>query len=331
MSDTKWTMGDWIPRGGMICWHSADSSANGQTIEDAAGKAQLDSGFGSTPPVYQTNVINGLPALYFDGSTNDPPKWTGGSVTPKHVFVVAGFDGVNFGASYRGLVGGATSGEILVGNPSSNYWFNFAVGQTYRRYDVAFPESGSPGIFGQIGLMEISNPLGWAFSGIQIGQQRNLTDRRWKGWWCEQIFYDRVLSDVERWKIYRYIACKYRIWQQEGQSSSKAVYPFPADRPYGREHGRETYLSEPYDGDPTALVRGNFKSGYELAFTLRRQEELDAAKAFYEAHHPLGEFIFRDYRFNPYRDSNVRFTSNLRERGSDVTYRFNYSFDVVEA
>lgn len=331
MSDTKWTLGDWIPRGGMICWHSADISADGGTINDASGNGRTLESV-SAPPDYQTNVINGLPALYFDGSTNSPPKWTGGSVTPKHAFVVAGCDGANFGASFRGLLGAPSSGEILVGSPSSTLWYNFSSGQAYRRYDVGYAESASPGIFNEVGVMEISNSLGWAFAGgIQIGQQRNLTDRRWKGWWCEHILYDRVLSDVERWKIYRYIACKYNIWQQAAAGSTKAVFPFPADRPYGREHGRETYLSEPYDGDPSALVRGSFKSGYELGFTTRRQEEFDAAKVFYEDHHPLGEFAFRDYRFYPYRDTNVRFNSTVRERGSDVSYRFNYNFDVVEA
>lgn len=330
MSDTKWTLGDWIGRGGMCAWHAADTAISGQTIDDASGNGRtLDTGFLSTPPDYQTNLINGLPGLYFDGSTHDPPKWSG-SVTPKHIFIVAAAEGSAFDASYRGLLSGVSSGDVLTGNPSSANWFNFSLGHTYRRFDVAYTEAAAPAIFGTVGIMELTNTLGWPLNGIQIGQHRSFTDRRWKGWWCEHILYDKVVTDIERWKVYRYLAAKYHIWQHASAASTKAVFPFPADREYSREHARETYLSEPYDGDPSALIRGNFRSGYSLGFTLRRQEELDAAKAFYEAHHPLGEFAFRDYRYYPYRDTNVRFTSPLIERGSGVTYRFNYSFDVIE-
>lgn len=326
MTDTKWTLGDWIPRGGLLAWHSAEGFASG-VAEDFSGSGRSISASPVTGPTLVSNAINGLPGLYFNGSTTDPLTRSG-TLTPRHIFVVAAHDGSDFGASYRGLLSGSTAGDILVGNTGGLTWFNFADGRTYRKYDVAYPESAAPAAFGAFGVYEVSLPAGWPLTGLQVGQQRTFTDRRWKGTWAEQMLYDRVLTDLERWKIYRYLAAKYQLWQRN--AAGAFVFPFPADRSYTREHSREAYISEPYSGDPTALVRGNFLSGYSLEFGLRRQEELDAAKAFYEAHYPLGEFTFRDYRFYPYRDSNVRFTSSLREHGSDTTFRFNYTFDVVE-
>jgi hypothetical protein len=82
--------------------------------------------------------------------------------------------------------------------------------------------------------------------------------------------------------------------------------------------------------DLKALVRGSFLSGYSLPFLLRQEEEFTAAKAFYEQHHPITPFVIRDYRFYPYQEVTVRIASPFREQGSDVSLRFNYSFDVVE-
>jgi len=325
MIANKWNQGAWIPTGGLLAWHAADQY-NAADVYDQSVNGRTLSGDPGNSAALVPDHINGLPALYFDGTVG-PSNWTG-SVTPAHVFVITGYDGTSFGPAYCGLLTGSTAGDILVGNISSANWFNFSDGRTYRRYDVEFPESAAPGVFGTIGVVEVSRSSGWSLNGIQIGQQRSFTDRLWKGYWCEHLIYDRVLSDIERWKIYRYIACKYQIWPKI--LSGVSVFPFPSENTTQGELGRETYSSEPYDGDPTYLIRGNFKNGSQLDFGVRRQEEIDAAEAFYKLHHPSERFAVRDYRYYPYRDTIGRFTSSLRKSGSDVAYRFNYSFDFVE-
>lgn len=330
MTATKWTKGDWVPLGGLQAWHAADAASSGQIIPDLSGNGRtLDAG-SSNPPSLQTNILNGYPAVYFNGSTHEPLKYVG-SLNVKHVFIVGSYELAAF-ATFAGLIGGISTVDILVGFNGLTQWFDFSStygSYDYRLADVHYSESAALApMSGGHSVMEYSNPAGLVMSGLQIGQQKTFTDRRWRGWYFESLIYNRILSDFERWRVYRYLACKYKLWQRT--AGGKNVFPFPADTAYDMDYARETYISEPYDGEPTALMRGNFRHTVMTNFSLRRPEELDAAKTFYEEHWPLGQFIFRDYRYYPPQDKNVRFNSTFGIRGSDVSFRFNYSFDLLE-
>lgn len=109
-----------------------------------------------------------------------------------------------------------------------------------------------------------------------------------------------------------------------------AVFPYFSNKTRTSQLDREHYLSEPYSGDPKALVRGQPKRVFTLTFLNRTQAEFLAAETFWISHYPLTTFTFNDYRFFPARAHTVRFISPLREQGNDVTLRFNYSFDVIE-
>src|SRR5262249_48970060 len=108
------------------------------------------------------------------------------------------------------------------------------------------------------------------------------------------------------------------------------VFPYVADRVRTLEMDQEHFVSEPYSGDPKVLTRGNFRRGFALIFTTRTQAEYLAAETFFSAHPPPTHFIFRDYRFLPYRESEVMFTSTFKEQGSQVSLRFSYSFEIKE-
>ena len=177
-------------------------------------------------------------------------------------------------------------------------------------------------------VIEIQATGGLSLGAIQIGKQTNLS-RLWKGYFFEDIAYSAIKNDAERQRIYEYFAMRYQVWSKDS-TNTYWTFPFAANKTRSLEDDQETYLSEPYIGDPTALVRGNYKGAYSLPFLVREQAEFDAAKAFIRQHGYTTRFVIRDYRYYPYREVIVRRTSSLRELGSDVSYRFNYTFDVVE-
>ena len=108
------------------------------------------------------------------------------------------------------------------------------------------------------------------------------------------------------------------------------VFPFQIDRTRSAGYDKEHYESNPYSGPTKVLERGNIIGSYSLVATVRTQAEWDTVKAFQAAHLTPTPFYYRDYRYYPFRDVLVKFASSLREQGSQVSLRFNYSFDVVE-
>lgn len=336
---TKWTLGDFIPRNGLQAWHAADTAATGQTVFDASGNGRdLDAGEISPAPALVQDFINGHAAIVFDGSTHGPLNWTGTMSAVKHAFVFAGYEDAAFPASTpgnAGLLGGVTSGDILVGNSSSTRFFDYdyegSGAYKYRRRQVAFDENDLQASFDdQITMFEVSFDAGFPLDGIQVGRQRTFADRLWKGPWCEHILYNRVLTENEIRRVYWYGAMKYHLWPQSGQSNTLNVFPFASNKTIGGELTLEHYLSEPYEGDLKALIRGSARVAASAPFSLRHQEEFLAAREFWKQHHPIGNFVFRDYRYQPPMDIKSRFVSPIREQGSDVSYRFNYSFDFLE-
>lgn len=337
---TNWPRIGIVPRGGLLAWHSADGIAglaDGQsitTVPDLSGNGRTLAVAGNQP-VYRTNIINGYPAAYFNGG-RDPLVYSG-ALTPKHIFVVAAYEDAAFPsgeAGYAGLLGSASSGESpLVGQPSSTRFFDFDFetggGYAYRRRDVAFPENDLQAAFGnQIAIFEISRASGFAMDGIQVGRHVGNASRLWKGYWCEQLLYDRVLAEGERFTIYTYLAMKYRIWPQI--ASGLDVFPFAAQKSSTMEREQENYLSDPYSGPKKALVRGGYAETYGVQYSIRLQEEIKAAKAFHAEKGKTTRFVFRDYRFYPPEDRTVTFTGPFRDQGSEVTFRFNYGFEIAE-
>jgi hypothetical protein len=109
------------------------------------------------------------------------------------------------------------------------------------------------------------------------------------------------------------------------------VFPYAANKTRSLTLTKEVYQSTPYSGEPKILARGTDRRGFSLLFTNRRQTEYDAAEAFIIAHPIPTHIIFRDYRYYPARDFECWIVPNtFREQGSEVSFRFTYSFDVVQ-
>jgi hypothetical protein len=331
---TDWTKKN-IPRADLLAWHmhEPDVSANNSVLDYSGNALNLSCGAGNSPVIQTIAAINGQPAWYFNGSRDPLASTSSTGQGVKHAFILCSHEDATFN-ELRGVLSGKTSNVILVSNNTGDTFFDpssFGFGATvYRKNDFIFANNNAKApMSGTWALIELSFVTGGSIDGIQVGQQTTITARKWKGWWADQLVYSAVKNEASRRFIYEYYAQRYWVWQQD--SAGRYVFPFAANKTRSLERDKEHYLSEPYDGDPKALVRGSYKNRYELPFLIRDQEELDAAKAFYDQHFPLTKFVFRDYRYYPYRDTVVRINSPFREQGSDVSYRFNYSFEVIEA
>lgn len=317
-----------IPRSLLAFWHMYEPAVSGHNIiYDYSGNARdITSGAGNAA-VLTSNVFNGQPGWYFNGS-RDPLSWSG-SLTLKKLYILAAAEGAAFDES-RGLLTGPATGDVLVSNNTGTKFFDLGHSPfEYKKAGVVFAQNNQQApMNGVVKLLEVTMSGGLAMDGVRVGQQRGLAGRLWKGWFLEDMGLHTLPNESQDRFIKEYYAMRYWAWEED--SNGRSVFPFAANKTRALERDREHYLSEPYTGDPTALIRGNFKSGYSLQFLLREEAEWDAAKAFWEQHYPLTPFVFRDYRYYPARDVVVRPASELREQGSDVTYRFNYSFDVIE-
>jgi hypothetical protein len=315
---------DLIPRAGLEAWYQIDPTVNTATsCPDFSGKGRnLTVGAGNSPELL-TSRMNGQLGYYFNGG-RDPFQWSG-SVTAKHIFAVIAFDKRRF-AGVEGVITGLTSGNVLVSQYAGTAFYPF--GSAYRRNDVTYADNNQQApMNGGFALVELVLPGGGvAMNGIQIGKQLNLSPARLlSGWFLDGAIYSIEQTDIARLKWMNYVAMRYHIWPQT--AAGLKLFPFPANRQRGREQDVEHYLSEPYEGESKALVRDELDS-YQWPFTLRRQEEYLAAEAFYEQHRPNKPFVMRDYRYLPPRDLQQVFASGLREQGSDVTWRCNYSFET---
>ncbi|HQU82575.1 MAG TPA: hypothetical protein PKY59_05610 [Pyrinomonadaceae bacterium] len=321
----------YVPNNNLQAWFAANkyiSDGSGLTLPDLSMNSRHIAASASLP-VIQNNKLNGLPALYWDGTKN-PLTYTG-NLSMRHLFIVCAYDGATF-ANYHGIISGAAE-PILEGHSGQTKFYD----NTYSLYGdfkffrsfVSFPENNQQAkMSGGFAIYEIQYPVGLNLTGINIGQDRNISIGKWKGWFCEAMIYSEVLNEFLREQIYYYLALKYRVWRET--SDGLKIFPFFSNKTTSMERNKTAYLSEAYNGNLKALVRGNYKRSYELPFALRPQAEFEAAEEFHAQHYPLQSFIFRDGRSYPAKNLIVRTNSSFKESGSDVTFRFNYSFGVTE-
>jgi hypothetical protein len=238
---TQWTNTGLLPTSGLEAWHQYDPDYGllNSVIYDYSGHSRDLASTGAHDPIATANVINGQPGWYFNGTNTTPLKWTG-ALNPKHVFILASAQESTF-PSYRGLLSGVTAGDALTSNNSGTKFFDFGLGSAYayRKNDVSYANSNLQApMSGAMGLMEIQSSSGLGFDGIQIGLQRNLAGRIWKGYFVEQLIYSRVLTTAERKRVMLYFNLKFKQY-----NAGLPLY-FPSDDfvPYKR---RRFYAEPP--------------------------------------------------------------------------------------
>ncbi len=330
-----------VPKTGLQAWYAASSLgyANGASVAAMSNKAGTGTHnlvCGASQPTMATNVINGLPAVSFSGSGSSNPLATvSGALLPKHIFVVAGYNGAAFPAvsgvgEYAGLISGAATGNIpvLIGNPSSTRFFdnNYDSIDTYHYYHrgLELTESTATASFNNaLSIFEVSFAGGWSLDNIQIGKDRTFANRVWKGYFCEALFYSTEQANALRYAIYEYFAMKYMLWQRN--SAGLDVWPFQAD--WGDVLGTDKRVlsSTSVSGASKSRNKSSAKKAFAPNFTSRFPEEYDAAASFWDSKYPGTHYIYRDWAVSPEVDTECRFTSGLskpREDFRDVDYNW---------
>lgn len=328
-----------VTRNGLQAWHAAsdyaDSNPDGTPITLMQDKSinGRDLICDSSEPTFQTDIINGHPAIEFSGS-NNPLYWSGALLT-KHVFIIAAyadaaFPAVSGAGEYAGLVSGIddTNINILVGNPSSTKFFdnNFegSGDYVYRRRDVQFAENDLQASFNNaISIFEVSHSVGFSLDGIQIGRDRERTTRKWKGYVCEDLFFSRVLSYAERHDIYAYLAMKYWLWRRV--ASGLDVWPFQPEWGQPSALSKTVLSSRSVSGAFKGRSKGTKKLGIQPQFEARMPEEYDAAVEFCDTKYPGTSFIYRDDAYSPARDTEMLFLSEIQQQAAnfrDINYTF---------
>lgn len=181
-------------------------------IYDTSGNERNLVGDSSNAPVLTTNVHEGYPAWYFDG-TREPLVYSG-AFTVKHAFVLASNEDATFDG-YQGLLTGETLGDVLVGDDTTTKFFNLGISNIYTSGGTAYTEADQQApMSGTFRLMEVKNSTGITLDGIQVGQQKADVTRRWQGHFVEMILFSRVLTAIELRRVRLYFNIKFGEWKR---------------------------------------------------------------------------------------------------------------------
>ncbi|MBX7170140.1 MAG: PKD domain-containing protein [Pyrinomonadaceae bacterium] len=307
---SRWSKIDLIPRANLLKWGNLDNAVDGTEVGDYSGNDRKMV-CASSLPVLQSNVINGKPALYFDGTKN-PIKFTG-SFTAKHIFLVAAFDGASFTGN-EGLLSGVAATSILRGNGATTTKFaNLSIGSgfSYRKSYVTLAESNELApMAGSFSILELTFPTGISLDGFQIGQDTSNTGRKWKGWYVEDLVYGVVKNYAERMRIYRYFAMKFFLWRELADGTK--IFPFPNNHQSPFSPSRYKIQSAPLpNGKTKTRVKGSKLQNFEFGYTTRRQEESDAIDKFETDFFDGRTIAVENNSFYPPRMYNVVPTSDI--------------------
>lgn len=213
-------------------WLKADALAlsNGDPVAswtDSSGNARhATQGTGGKQPIFNTNVLNGLPAITFDG-TDDELVSTDFEGTSQTVFVVMTVDAdAGTGSATRAIVAkpgqtlirGTVSGGAAQVTCIATVNASFTVGNlrdaVWRRLYTYWDEAGPVELHNFVNGVELgsgagggSGPLANSANAWHIGSEIN--QRFHKGKIAEVIVYTRLLDASERAAVDQYLNDKY--------------------------------------------------------------------------------------------------------------------------
>jgi hypothetical protein len=166
-----------------------DSSGNGKTM--ATGVA----------PSYQTNELNGLPIVRFDGTDDRLNTASGGDV--RHLFVVMKVNESTFG-NFDGVFTGTTTPAHLIGEGGTT---NFFAANAIRLNGVASGTNEAPmNVWAYVTQLKTSG-----FADYQIGRDREAVGRELSADIAEVLAYEFALADADRDAVEAYLANKWGL------------------------------------------------------------------------------------------------------------------------
>lgn len=200
----------------LVRWFKADAITglnDGDAVStwtDSAGVGNA-TGTTTTRPLYKTNILNGLPAVRFDG-TDDILK-IATAFAPQTVFVVFNYtDGATF-TQYDGLFTdqGYTVSTGLIGHSGTNDFYASSAHFDELRLNGVVT-SGDLGTLSTHKIITGRKNYGEPYSVTwQFGQDRTIAGRFWGGDILEFIAYSRKLKSSEVREVEKYLSDKYGI------------------------------------------------------------------------------------------------------------------------
>jgi chitodextrinase len=273
-------------------------------------------------PLIKANAINSKKSVIWDGSKN-PLVYTG-SFRLSCGFMVVKIDG-NFDNTYEGVLSSPATYGILTGIGGTALWYDFLYDfYEYRLNDRIYPKTAAPAPISSFGIIFFRFWRPITVDGIQIGQDRGFTDRKFDGEVALLALYDRRMCEGEIRNNIQSIAASYQIALPD-------VFPYQGTKSDPRAVGKRV-LSDGQDEPVTRVKRGG-RTLFDLSFAERQQTERKAAAAFWDDRFPEKRFIYRDYENIPPEDTICRIPENseFKWNGGLTVNNNSYAFQVFES
>lgn len=307
---------------GLVAYYEANelAGADGATVSsftDLSGNGRHLTA-ASSQPVINTPAINSKKSILWDGTKN--PLVYSGQLEIRCGFIVVKI--AEAFSDYLGLLTDLTNNGILVGKSGTNLFFDFLYPYyEYRLNDHIFPKEAA---FAPIGAFAIIYFKFWKnliIDGIQLGQDRGDTSRKFNGEVAALALYNRNFCESEVRNMVAAFSNSYQI----------AVYDaFPYSGSKTDSGERSPIILSDDQPEPITRIKYAPRESFNLNFNDRSQTEYEAAKAYHETHYPYPTMLYRDYQHIPPVDFNIRITSAFQKSGAPG-YRFNYGFSAIES
>jgi hypothetical protein len=341
-SRIKWHQLGLVPTTNMAFWHQYEAGVSGHdTVADYSGNARNLAG-GTVDPVLGTNLLNGQPAWYFNGSTTDPLKWTG-AISVVHMFVLAAAEGAAFDLN-RGLLTGVTSGDLLTSNNTGTTFFDLGItpDPAYKKSGVTYAENNMQApMNSRFELIEyIANAGAWTPDGIQVGRQRDIAGRIWKGWWADQMGFTGELGVTARRRVLLYYALRYGVHLVTG---SQIPLYFPSKdlvRDTGAVHSRFYHrprrwqeVTESYEFQDANSTFNEFGDNppqrWEYSYEALTKGEVVLFDVFNDTAREAQPFYFKDPESNVWSNVRIDRGGYSRIHRDHMRWKHEVSFDLI--
>lgn len=271
-------------------------------------------------PVIESAAVGGKKALLWDGTKNALKNTDSFQISCG--FLVANI--TNF-TNYNGLLSSLENYDILLGDHTRiDKWLELP----FKRFEIRlndriYPADDAPAPVGEWGIIFFRLWQTITLDGVQLGGNRNFTDRKLNGKVALVALYDRGFCESEIRNMFRSIGYSYGL-------PIENVFPFQGMKADGYSISKKI-LSDGQNEPVLRLKRGGRKS-FDFNFNNRSHSESKTARRYWDEYFPFKSFLWRDYNILPPEDTIIRIPvdSEFEFRGTDGV-SVNYGFSGVES
>lgn len=279
----------------------ADGSAVSEFTDLSGWNRHLTAG--SAQPLIEAAAVNGKKSIIWDGSKN--PLSNDSIFTVKAGFLVAKINGT-FDA-HRGLLSTLEAFGILVGDSGTDNFYDLKYDfYEYRLNDRIYSPvtAYAGGMFTQVHTPPAPVDQ-WAviffrywktilMDGAQLGRDRLDNTRKFKGEVALMALYNRDFCETEIRNMHLSIGYSYQIGIAE-------KFPFFATK--GDEKTLSKRVLSDGQDEPVLRIKRTKRTFFDITASVRRQEEINRFRAFWNEFYPGKSFIFRDHDLVPPEDT----------------------------